>query len=202
MGKKGLFDKIAFPYSWFYSYQVSMFGDTLSRSKDVFNFSDYRTVLDVGSGTGAFCAVLKEMGLSVTGTDMSLEMIKVAKKKNPSIEFVHSDATVGLPFPDKSFDIVMASYVAHGINKEERRELYTQMGRVAKEWVVIYDYNQKRSPLTSLVEWMEGGDYFNFIRHGRKEMEECRKEMELCFSEVKVFDIGKRTALYLLKPRA
>ena len=74
------------------------------------------------------------------------------------------------------------------------------MGRVTKEHVVIYDYNQKRSALTSFVEWMERGDYFRFIRNAEKEMKGCVTELKACFSEVRVINADVRASWYICTP--
>lgn len=197
---ESLFDRIAYPYSWFYGYQKNMYRKAFEKSRSFFDFSAFKSALDVGCGTGALCAVLKEEGLQVTGTDASRKMLRIAKKKNPDLKFVLSDATKSLDFENKSFDVVVASYVAHGMKEEERRKLYREMSRLAKEYVVIYDYNENKGALTSFVEFLEGGDYFNFIKKSKREMEECREEMRLCFESVIKRDIGKRTAIYICVP--
>ncbi len=69
-----------------------------------------------------------------------------------------------LPFASKSFEIVLAAYVAHGMQPEQRLELYSEMKRLSRYLVILHEYNQNRSLLTNIVEYAEGGDYFNFIR--------------------------------------
>ena len=71
---------------------------------------------------------------------------------------------------------------------------------MAKEYVVIYDYNQKRSALTSLIEWMEGCDYFRFIRNAEKEIKGCVTELKACFSEVRVINADVQAAWYVCTP--
>jgi hypothetical protein len=91
--------------------------------------------------------------------------------------------------------------VAHGLVKEDRKKMYQEMGRVTRERVIIYDYNERTSPFTSFVERLEGGDYFQFIRYALQEMEECVSEMKLCFSEVQVVNVSHRAAWYICKPK-
>jgi len=66
--------------------------------------------------------------------------------------------------------------------------------------VIIYDYNQKRSLMTSFVEWLEQGDYFQFIKNPKIEMEDCVSEMSKCFSEVRVIEVDKRANWYICTP--
>ena len=86
------------------------------------------------------------------------------------------------------------------MQKSERIKLYSEMRRVTKSKVIIYDYNQKRSLMTSLVEWLEQGDYFQFIKNPKIEMESCVSEMANCFSEVKVIEVDTRASWYVCTP--
>lgn len=155
----------------------------------------YEKVLDLGCGTGALCSVLNEKGLKVTGVDAAEKMLNIAKKRNKDkdISFVLADILKKLPFEDNSFDISIASYVAHGVSKYERKHMYAEMSRVTKNKIIIYDYNQNRALMTSIIEWFERGDYFNFIK-------EAENEMKNSFSEVKVIDVDTRAAWYICTP--
>ncbi len=68
-----------------------------------------------------------------------------------------------------------------------------EASRLAKEKVTFHDYNENRALLTTIIEWLERGDYFNFIKIGKKEMKEH-------FKNVKVIDVYKRAAWYILDP--
>lgn len=129
-------------------------------------------------------------------------MLSVAKRQtqNQDIHFLQSNALEGLPFADKSFDLSIASYVAHGLQRSERMKLYSEMRRVTKGKVILYDYNQNRSPLTSFVELLEHGDYFGFIQNPKGEMEGCVNELEKCFSDVISVNVDKRAAWYICTP--
>ena len=196
----GLFNSIAPIYGLFFAYQKRRYSRTLACMQ---RFLTYETILDVGCGTGALCSALSERGLSVTGVDPAEEMLAVARRKNFGNEctFIKADATQELPFTDRQFDVVIASYVAHGMKQEMRTNLYRQMSRVAKQYVIIHDYNASRSPLTSLVEYLEGGDYFHFIKHAQKELQECVTELQHCFSKVEVVQVGKRANWYICTPQ-
>jgi len=86
-----------------------------------------RAVLDVGAGTGAFSIPLARRGFAVTHADFSPAMLTLARRKAEvysrggshaagpqawepallqNLGFVEANAT-GLPFPDRSFDLVL-----------------------------------------------------------------------------------------------
>lgn len=197
-----LFNSIAPVYGLFYEMQKSRYGEVIDRVSDELDLTLYDTVLDVGCGTGALCSVLNEKGLLVTGIDPADKMLRIAKKQpeNKSITFIQANVLEQLPFASKSFDISIASYVAHGLQKNERKLMYAEMSRVSKNKVIIYDYNQKRALLTSIIEWLERGDYFNFIKEAKEEMEQCVSDMKECFSEVRVVDVDTKAAWYICTP--
>lgn len=203
--KKGnfLFNTIAPVYGLFYQKQKQRYREIVRHAARELNLVGNESILDVGCGTGALCSVLHEAGFSVTGVDPAQNMLAVAKRQpeNEDIRFLQANALEQLPFADKSFDLSIASYVAHGLQKRERMKLYAEMRRITKEKVILFDYNQNRSLTTSLVEWLERGDYFRFIKNPKGEMESCVSEMEKCFSEVRVIDVDKRAAWYVCTPR-
>lgn len=196
-----LFNSIAPLYGLFYKVQKKRFTEVIEGLEKKLDLSSFETVIDIGCGTGALCSVLNGKGLSVTGIDPAYKMLEIARNKqeNKDISFIQADVLVGLPFDDNSFDIAIASYVAHGLEAEERQRMYAEMSRVTKQWVVIYDYNDKRSLLITIIEWLEGGDYFHFIKNAEPEMRDCVLEMKSCFSKVEVVNVDASAAWYICK---
>ncbi|MGH0052301.1 MAG: class I SAM-dependent methyltransferase, partial [Sphaerochaetaceae bacterium] len=166
-----IFNLIAPIYGLFFTYQKNRYSKNLEAMQGKLDLSNYHSIIDVGCGTGALCNVLGTLGLKVTGVDSASRMLSIAKQKtnNPNIAFYEADLLQGCSFKDNQFDIAIASYVAHGIEREQRKKLYREMSRIARHLVIIHDYNQRRSVMTSLIEWLEGGDYFHFINHAETE---------------------------------
>lgn len=190
-----IFNIIAPIYAKFYDFQVKYYNETIIKVKDEMDITKYKTVLDIGCGTGALSYVLYKKGLKVTGVDVAEKMVEKFKEKlkNTDVEIYKVDPSKEFPFPDKSFDIVISSYVAHGLKKDQRINLYKEASRLAKEKVIFHDYNENRALLTTIIEWLEQGDYFNFIKVAETEMKEH-------FKDVKVVDVYKRAAWYILEP--
>jgi SAM-dependent methyltransferase len=86
-------------------------------------------VLDVGCGPGS---VLRQLarGFDVEGVgiDASSQMIEVARREAPEIEF-HVGRAERLPFGDACFDAVIARMVVHHL---DRPEAFTEMRRVLR----------------------------------------------------------------------
>ncbi|MBP5341784.1 MAG: bifunctional demethylmenaquinone methyltransferase/2-methoxy-6-polyprenyl-1,4-benzoquinol methylase UbiE [Bacteroidales bacterium] len=65
-------------------------------------------VLDVACGTGDMVVELMKRGCTVTGVDLSEEMMSIAKTKAPAT-YILGDAE-HLPFPDAAFDAVTCAF--------------------------------------------------------------------------------------------
>ncbi|MEL7626702.1 MAG: class I SAM-dependent methyltransferase [Anaerolineaceae bacterium] len=145
------------------------------------NVSNFSSIVDVGCGNGAMASVFSEMGLKTFALDLSIGMLSVAKRRieNQNVYFTLGNAAGELPFPDKSFDIVMASFMAHGMDEDQRKKLYTEMQRVGKHLAILHDYNGAESILMKLAEVLEGGNYFQFIRQVKNELMEHYGNLEI-----------------------
>lgn len=66
-------------------------------------------VLDVACGTGDMAVELLRQGCSVTGVDLSKEMMAIAKRKAPQAEYWLADVE-RLPFGEASFDAVTCAF--------------------------------------------------------------------------------------------
>ena len=95
------------------------------------------SALDVACGSGKLTAELARLagrGGHVVGLDFSPEMLAVARRDHPSIEFLEGDA-LHLPFPDATFD---AATIAFGLrNLADPVRGLGEMARVAARAVVL-----------------------------------------------------------------
>lgn len=67
-------------------------------------------VLDVATGTGDLAKAFSEIkNTEVVGLDLSEEMLSIARKKCPNLEFLSGKAEA-LPFQEGSFDLVSAGF--------------------------------------------------------------------------------------------
>jgi ubiquinone/menaquinone biosynthesis C-methylase UbiE len=99
-------ERVANKYDSTWSSSTRQFIPPLLGAADV---SGKMSILDVGCGPGYVSAAAAERGAIPIGLDFSEEMIRIAKKKFPRIEFRQGDAQ-NLPFPDASFDRVVANF--------------------------------------------------------------------------------------------
>lgn len=188
-----LFNTIAPVYGLFFDYQVKNFRKVLDTANDNLDILSGTSFLDIGCGTGALSYALLERGFRVTGVDAAPQMIHQAQERNAGNfeNYVVGDVLKGLPFADKSFDVVIASFVAHGMKEAERKVLYAEASRLANTMILFHDYNAKRSIGSDFIEWLEGGDYFGFIKIVEAELKEA-------LGNVRVLDVARKSALYII----
>jgi ubiquinone/menaquinone biosynthesis C-methylase UbiE len=89
--------------------------------------------LDHGCGAGRSSRFLKELGLSVTGVDISQDMIQEARERDPSGTYQLLQG-MDLPFKDSSFDLVFQSCVAIEIpSRSAMDKTFSEISRVLKD---------------------------------------------------------------------
>jgi demethylmenaquinone methyltransferase / 2-methoxy-6-polyprenyl-1,4-benzoquinol methylase len=93
-----------------YARLLSLGQDPRWRRFLVSQIPDGSRVLDVATGTGAVALELAKKGCEVVGLDQSAEMLAVAKRRLPQMEFVEASAEK-LPFEDASFDALTVTYL-------------------------------------------------------------------------------------------
>jgi ubiquinone/menaquinone biosynthesis C-methylase UbiE len=70
-------------------------------------------VLDLGCGDGRDARFLSERGFPVIATDLSKKALEITRRRAPAAKTQNVDLTRGLPFPDESFGVIVASLSLH-----------------------------------------------------------------------------------------
>jgi SAM-dependent methyltransferase len=101
--------------------------------------SDGSPVLDLPAGTGRFTDLCVRRKLRYIGADISRQMLDVARGKHESIaksiSLVQCDATA-LPFPDASFDCVLAFKFLSLLPEDVRAKVLGEMRRVSRRYLI------------------------------------------------------------------
>ena len=131
-----IFDNFAADYDSWYTDKKGSFVDMVETDL-AFKMTDIKKgmkILDVGCGTGNFSIKLAGMGCSVTGVDISNEMLNIARKKasgmNFDIEFINVDLN-NLPFEDDTFDAVISMTAFEFV--EDAQKALNELLRVVKK---------------------------------------------------------------------
>jgi 2-polyprenyl-3-methyl-5-hydroxy-6-metoxy-1,4-benzoquinol methylase len=90
---------------------------------------------EIGSGIGSVAALLKERGVNIIGSDISREMISIAKKLIPNVQFVYFDVTKNTPGKNL-FDFIYAFEVLEHIS-EPTKAIKTIYSLLTKRGIFI-----------------------------------------------------------------
>jgi len=105
---------------------------------DFFQDKNVQSVLDVGTGSGDFLKVLKDVfpAGKITGVDPNTDSLEKAKQKYPDVVLKEMGAEK-LDFPDHSFDIVSISMALHHLPNVSSS--LKEMQRVVKSggWIIV-----------------------------------------------------------------
>jgi len=185
------FNGISSIYNLFFHHQHHSYTAVINANLSLLNLPANCSVLDIGCGTGAFTSSFASQGFRVTGVDIAEKMVKHAVQRGLNCHY--GNVKDGLEFPEKSFDLVTSAYVAHGLDRDKRKKLFEEAARLSKGTVLFHDYNNRRNMIINIVEWLEDGDYFNFIKDGLYEMNNV-------FGKVEVIPIKKYSNWYICTP--
>lgn len=111
-------------------------------------------VLDIGCGTGAHLLLYQNLGCKVSGVDTSPAMLSIARGKlGAHAGLLQCDASK-LPFPDKTFDIVMSTTVLHELSPQVRSDILEESKRVVKEEgrILLIDFHP--GPIKPIKGWL------------------------------------------------
>jgi len=90
-----------------------------------------KSVLDLGCGSGPFVKKLFSLGAKkIKGIDLSDELIKIAIRENPKVEFVVGDAKK-TPYKKEEFNLVVSSLMVHYF--KDLKPLFREVARILKK---------------------------------------------------------------------
>jgi demethylmenaquinone methyltransferase/2-methoxy-6-polyprenyl-1,4-benzoquinol methylase len=124
-----------------------------TRLADLAGVADGVAALDLACGTGDIAFELARRGAAVTGLDLTLRMLQLARAKPGApgrVRFVTGDM-MALPFPDRSFDLVTTGY---GIRNVPRIEpAIAEIRRVLRPGGVLLslDFNRPSNGLVRAI---------------------------------------------------
>jgi SAM-dependent methyltransferase len=115
-----------------YSYQPRFWQPTVRRFREHYGLADDARVLDVGCAKGFMLHDFKELSppMHVAGVDISRYALTHAMDDvRPYLARANAKA---LPFPDRSFDLVVSINTSHNLPLEECKQAIREIQRVTK----------------------------------------------------------------------
>ncbi len=91
------------------------------------------SVLDVGCAAGRDSRLFKDKGFQVVGVDLSVGLLRIARKENPDISFFKANL-LSLPFENNYFNGVFAQACLHHLQSlKEVKQALLEFKRVLKK---------------------------------------------------------------------
>ena len=167
-----------------YNYNPRFWQPVVPTFQEYYGLMAGSKILDIGCGKGFMMHDFAELipGIEVKGIDISQYAIDHAlEDMKPHVQVAHAKS---LPFPDKSFDLVLSINTIHNLSPEECQQALREIMRVTKTdaFVTVDAYHNEEERkmmdmwnLTALTymhvdEWKEffkkagySGDYYWFI---------------------------------------
>jgi len=110
-----------------------------------------KNILDVGCGNGYLVNYLNNLGFNAIGLDNSEYAGTISN------QYIHHDATKGLPFEDKEFDLVISSDFFEHLPEDKIDSVRNEMLRVGKNVIALINFKKEKIDNTHLTvkprEW-------------------------------------------------
>jgi 2-polyprenyl-3-methyl-5-hydroxy-6-metoxy-1,4-benzoquinol methylase len=190
--KRKLFDYITPIYGLFYESQKRKFIQMVNEISEFLIIEKGSKILDVGSGTGALVKAFNEQGYDSYGIEQSGNMVNFSIKKTGLAEAFKLGNILESEVKSESYDLVIATHVAHGLSQKQRMELYTKMYEISKKGFIIYDYNVNKHFIIDILESLEGSFYKDFV-------ENVINELENLFEKIHIIKFSSHGNLYIVK---
>ena len=112
------------------------------------------TILDVGCGTGLYLEMVQRYQCALYGIDRSPSMLGAARKRLGAEAHLHLGDASGMPYADRSFDLVTSMLALHEMNPATRSAVIGEMKRVLKPGgcMLLIDFHP--GPVRPLKGWL------------------------------------------------
>jgi SAM-dependent methyltransferase len=121
-----------------YKYHPRFWQPVVKRIRDYYHLADDASVLDVGCGKGFMLHDFKELmpNLTVAGVDVSQYALDNALESvKPFLQLGNAKA---LPFPDRSFDLVLAINTVHNLPLQDCKQALREVQRVSRHHAFVF----------------------------------------------------------------
>ncbi|MGV8086494.1 MAG: class I SAM-dependent methyltransferase [Candidatus Woesearchaeota archaeon] len=142
------------------------------------------TVLDLGCGTGKYARLLSPLTKKYYGIDISADQLKIAKDKNPDVEFICNSAEK-INLLSETIDTIISTWVIGTVNGYKRKaQVISEALRVLKPNGKIY-----------LIENDIGGD-FETIRGRYPNISRTKEYNDWLENEMKFKPVSRFTTYF------
>jgi len=161
--------------SWYDPLFEGILGSLRATASRVAPPAEGMKVMDIGCGTGAQLAIYQKGGCQVYGIDLSQSMLRVARSKLGNQAALSFGDALRIPYPERTFDLVISSLFLHQLNPSLRRDMLNEAARVLRfeGYLMLIDFHaqDKRTrsgnltyAFISIIEFFAGWEHFRNSR--------------------------------------
>lgn len=155
------------------------------------------TVLDVGCGTGILAMRVKRAhpDVNMAGLDIDEQILDIARRKagEAGLEISFHQGTAScLPYPDRSFDRVLSSFVFHHLNSGDKQRAAAEAFRVLRPGgeLHVLDFGKPHSIYGLLVSYL--------LRWTEELMDNVKDVLPVVFRSAGFVDVQERSRVTTL----
>ena len=150
--------------------------------------SDYRTILDLGCGTGRTMKLLESKNRILIGVDISSEMVRLAK--SDGLHAVKASC-YNIPFSNSYFDAVYSIHMGFGFcrSKSEMEMLSRELFRILrKRGIILLDTpHAKAKGKEYVTSWTAGDELINAMSYGKNKEDILEVLMDCGFVDISFY---------------
>ena len=138
-------------------------------------------ILELGCGSGQDARFLTDLGFAVIATDFSEEALELTRRRAPDARLENVDLTRGLPFPDATFRVIVASLSLHYFPWLKTLEILDDIHRCLEpHGYLLARFNSTQDPHYYAAEKQEIEDNFYLVGGMPKRLFD-RKDVDALF---------------------
>lgn len=120
-----------------YHYHPRFWQETVKRFRDHYQLADDARILDVGCAKGFTLYDFKQLMPACTIAGVDISRYAIANAKEEVKPFLRLGNVIDLPYPDKSFDLVLGINVVHNLDLEYCKQGLREIQRVSRKHAFI-----------------------------------------------------------------
>jgi ubiquinone/menaquinone biosynthesis C-methylase UbiE len=137
-----------------YQYHERFWKDTVRRFRDYYKLPENASILDVGCGKGFMMHDFKKYMPKCTVAGLDISTYAIENTIDDMKPFVKVGTAKSLPYPDKSFDLVISINTVHNLTLEDCKQSLREIQRVSKgHSFIVVDAWRNHEERERMMKW-------------------------------------------------
>ena len=143
------------------------------RMRDYYQLSNNASILDIGCGKGFMLHDFLELMPESTVSGLDISEYAIENAMSSVKPFLKTGSAEALPYPDKSFDLVVSINSVHNLPLELLKKALTEIERVSRKWKYItVDAWRNEQERENLYKWVLTAETMMHVEDWKKLFDE------------------------------